>query len=220
MAIGWRNQYTRYREYFLNIVNLYKQKADLRAFLEIILSLSTIIIFVIFALKPTILTIISLVREIDEKKKIVLALTQKVTDLGTAGEVYVENQDSIPMINSAISTAPSPEDISKQILAIAAKNSTEVMGISIGQVTLIGNQESRNVSFEFKPLPENVNEMPFSVSVRGNYSDLLGFSKDFENSRIPSRIDILGINSNNTDTEQVIVAIISGRIPFLGGVNL
>ena len=68
MALGWRGQYYRYKDYFLNIVALYKQRRDLRAFLEVILSLSTVIIFVVFALKPTALTIISLYNEIKVKK--------------------------------------------------------------------------------------------------------------------------------------------------------
>src|SRR5687768_1922307 len=109
MALGWRDQYTRYREYYLNIVNLYKQKADLRAFLEIILSLITVTIFTIFAIKPTVLTIIGLVREIEDKKTTLAALEQKVKNLETAGNVYVENQDVIPIVNSAISTLPAPQ---------------------------------------------------------------------------------------------------------------
>ena len=45
MKQGWRGQYYRYRGYFLDILNLYKKRSDLRAFVEVILSLSTITIF-------------------------------------------------------------------------------------------------------------------------------------------------------------------------------
>ena len=62
MATGWRGQYIRYRGFFLNIVDLYKKRADLRAFLEVILSISTVTIFLLFALKPTMLTIVSFVK--------------------------------------------------------------------------------------------------------------------------------------------------------------
>lgn len=216
MAIGWRNQYTRYREFYLNIVNLYKQKADLRAFLEIILSLTTIIIFALFALKPTALTIIALVREINEKKTTLTALTQKVQDLETAGQVYVQNQDVIPLIAQSIGTAPAPQDISKQTLALAAKDSVEIMGLSVGQVILIGKEPAKKGKSEFKPLPNNASEMAFSISVRGDYPALMSYIKDFENLRLVSKIDILAINSSNTDKGRVIVAVISGRLPYLG----
>ena len=39
MALGWRKDYLRYRSYFLNIVSVYKQRRDLKAFLELILTL-------------------------------------------------------------------------------------------------------------------------------------------------------------------------------------
>lgn len=220
MAIGWRNQYGRYKEYYLNILNLYKQKADLRAFLEIILSLSTIIIFSVFALKPTALTIIALVKEINEKKITVSSLTQKVKNLEIAGEVYVQNQDVIPIVDSAISTIPSPENLAKQTLALSQKNTVEIMGLSIGQIILIGPPPEKKGKSEFKPLPNDAQEMPFSISVRGNYINLMSFINDFENLRIPSKIDIVGINSSVTVEEgKVLVIVISGRIPFLGEIK-
>lgn len=216
MAIGWRNQYSRYREFYLNIVNLYKQKADLRAFLEIILSLSTIIVFSIFALKPTALTIIALVREIKEKEITVAGLTKKVSDLEEAGNVYVQNQELIPIIDTAISTLPSPQEISMQAITLASKNSVEIMGISVGQITLTGPIPAKKGKSEFKTLPNNAMEMPFSISVRGVFPNIQSFLKDFENLRLTTKVDILGINSSNTEDGRIIVAIISGRAPYLG----
>lgn len=215
MAVSWRNQYTRYREFYLNIVNLYKQKADLRAFLEIILSLSTIILFSVFALKPTALTIIALVKEINEKKLTVTNLTKKVNDLEQAGEVYVANQNLIPMINTAISTLPTPETFSMQVLALGQSKSVEIMGLSVGQIVLVGEPPSKKGKSEFKPLPENANEMPFSVSVKGSYPNLINFISVFESMRIPVKIDLVGINSSTQVSERIIVAVISGRVPFL-----
>lgn len=215
MALSWRDQ-SRYREFYLNIVNLYKQKADLRAFLEIILSLSTITIFTLFALKPTVLTIISLVREINEKKIVVAGLTKKIKDLEIAGDTYIQNQEIIPIIDNAISTLPAPEVFSKQILALAGKNNVNVMGLSMGQVTLLGSPPVKKGKSDSKPLPENPSEMPFSVSVRGNYSDLSNFIRDLENLRIAAKIDLLGINSSNTENGMVVVSVVSGRIPYLG----
>ncbi|MDP1710294.1 MAG: hypothetical protein Q8L28_01635, partial [bacterium] len=92
MAQGWRKEYSRYKEYFLNVVNLYKQRADLRVFLEIILSLTTITIFAIFALKPTAVTIIGLVNEIKDKENSLSGLNQKINDLKTARNIYNQSQ--------------------------------------------------------------------------------------------------------------------------------
>ena len=40
--------------------------------------------------------------------------------------------------------------------------------------------------------------------------------KDFENLRIPVKMDVLSVNSSLTDLGQIIVAVISGRVPYIG----
>ena len=216
MAVGWRGSYLRYREYFLNIANLYKQRADLRAFLEIILSLSTITIFLLFALKPTALTIISLTQEIREKKQTVAELDKKISDLKIATSVFAQNQAFIPDINAAIGTIANPEVFAKQVQGLASKNGVSIQGMSIGQITLVGKDAGTKKSSETNPLPEGAREMQVSVSVKGDYIALLSFIKDLQNLRLANKVDILGISASTTESGRVIVAVISGRVPFLG----
>jgi hypothetical protein len=215
MALGWRGSYTRYKEFFLNISALYKKRPDLRAFLEIILSLSTVIIFLLFALKPTVITIVSLLQQIKEKQNTLSVLTQKVADLQVAGNLLQKNQNFIPIINIAVPSRPSPNTLSEQALGLAAKNSASILGVSINQITLMGVDTSKGVP-GIKPLPANAKEMSFSISIRGAFSNLATFIKDFENLRVVKKIDTLGITSSVTDKGLVIVAIISGRVPYLG----
>lgn len=216
MALGWRGQYYRYREYFLNILDLYKRKADLRAFIEIILSLSTITIFLVFALKPTALTIISLVQEINEKRATLDALNQKINDLATAQTVYAQDKALIPSVDTAVPTKPEPDVISKQLVGLAAKDSVNILGLSIGQVTLIGKETSTRRSSDFKPLPGQAHEMSVSINVQGDYPALLSFVSDFENLKIASKIDVVGISVSQASGQSVIVALISARVPYLG----
>ena len=215
MALGWRDSYTRYREFFLNISELYKKRADLRAFLEIILSLLTITIFLLFALKPTIVTIIDLLGQIKEKQGTLAALTQKVNNLQVASGLLTQDQNFISDIDTAVPTSPNPDILSGQVLGLAVKNSVDILGISVDQATLVGPPVARAAT-GLTPLPGNADEMSFSISVRGTYPNLILFIKDFENLRITKIIDTLGINASVTDKGLVIVAIISGRVPILG----
>jgi hypothetical protein len=215
MALGWRGSYARYREFFLNISELYKKRADLRAFLEIILSISTITIFLLFALKPTVITIIGLLQQIKEEQATLSALTQKVSDLQVAGGLLTQNQKFIPDIDTAVPTSPIPDVLSGQILGLAAKNSVDILGISVDQVTLVGPVAGKGAT-GLKALPGNAKEMSFSVSVKGAYPNLVLFIKDFENLRITKIIDTLATTSSVTDKGLVIVSVISGRVPYLG----
>lgn len=215
MATGWRTQYYRYKDLFLNIVVLYKQRRDLRAFLELVLSLSTVIIFVIFALKPTAVTIISLYTQIKDKQETLNSLNQKVVNLQTANNIFNKNKNVIPDVDTSISTNPEPDTISKQILGLAGKDSVSLLGLSIGQVTLIGKNTTPKDS-SIKPLPGGAQSMPISISVKGNYPGLITFIKDIEDLRIPVKIDSLTINSSQTEGGSVIVGTITARVPYLG----
>lgn len=215
MALGWKGPYSRYREFFLNIAAIYKKSAELRAFLEIILSLSTVIIFLLFALKPTVITIIDLTQEIKGKQATLSGLTKKVNDLQKADSLIQQEQAFIPNINLAVFSLPKPHIFAEQVLGLSAKNSVDILGFSIDQITLVGTSLIKSTS-EFKPLPGDAKEMPFSLSIRGTYSNLAAFVKDFEKLRISTKIDSLGMNSSVTEGGLTITAVVSGRVPYLG----
>lgn len=183
--------------------------------MEIMLSLSTIIIFLLFALKPTAVTIIDLLQQIKEKQATLAGLTKKVSDLQTAGSLLQQNQAFIPNVNLAVFSFPRPNIYAQQILGLAAKNSVDILGFSMDQITLVGTSSSKTVT-GFTPLSGDAKEMPFSLSIRGSYPNLASFLKDIENLRVSTKIDSLGINSSVSDKGLVITAVISGRVPYIG----
>jgi hypothetical protein len=185
-------------------------------FLELILSLSTVIIFVAFALKPTALTIISLYNQIKAEQATLNVLNQKISDLQTANNVYDQDQNVIPDIDTAIFTYPEPDTISKQIIGLSSKDSVNLLGISIGQVLLLGQIKSVKTASDLSPLPDNAQAMPISISFKGSYQNLITFIKDFENLRTPVKIDSLTVSSSQTQEGSTIVCVISGRIPYIG----
>lgn len=216
MATNWREQYLRYKDFYLNIQSLYKQRSDLRAFLEIILSISTVIVFLTFALKPTALTIISLYGQIQEKKQTSADLSKKLTDLQTANANFTKNESVIPDIDISVGNFPQPSVIVQQIQAAAVKDSVTILGVSVGEVILTGSVSGKKLSSDLKPLPGGAREMPISISAKGSYSSLSTFLADLENLRTIINLDSVGINSSETEQGKTIVSIISGRVPFLG----
>lgn len=218
MAVGWRGQYYKYREFSLNLLALYKQRSDVQAFLEIVLSLTTLIVFMVFAIKPTALTMISLNKEIKAKEETLNGLNQKITNLQAANEVFAQNANLIPNIEEAIFNSPKPSLLSGQILGAANKNAVTVVGISIGQTTILGKvtmKSEKDPKNEVKPLPNNANSIPVSISVKGDYKSLISFLRDLENLRIPIRIDSTTISSSQI-TSNNLTEMINGRVPFIG----
>ncbi len=198
-------------------MTLYKKRADLRMFLEVILSLSTVTVFLVFALKPTAITIIDLIQKIDQKKKTVESLDTKLTNLATAQGFFEQGGPISTVIESSVPSQPEPDSFSGQIQGIAAKNSVRLLGLSVGEITLQGKvTQKKKTNSDFKPLPSDAKEMPVSISATGTFSSLNSFIKDLEQIRRPIQVDVLGINSTQTDAGQIISVIISGRVPYLG----
>lgn len=216
MATGWKSSYFRYRELFLNVSELYKKRADLRSFLEIVLSIVAVIIFSIFAIKPTALTIINLLQQIKVEKQTIVDLNKKINSLQLANSLLVQNEGRLENINIAVPSAPAPDVFAKQIQGLSMKDGVTLSGISIDDIVLLGTPKSVKASGDLKPLPEKANEMAFSINVRGNYPNIDMFIKDLENLRVVVSIDSLTISSSLTESGRVIVAIITGRVPYIG----
>lgn len=219
MATGWKSSYFRYRELFLNVSSLYKKRADLRAFLEIILSITAVIVFSVFAIKPTALTIINLLQQIKLEKQTISDLNTKIANLEKANNILSQNSGSLDAINMAVASAPAPEIFTKQIQGLSYKNSVTLTGFSINEVVLVGTPKSGKTGKSLKQLPEKANEMEFSINIRGNYVNIDSFIKDLENLRVINTIDTLTISSSVNDSVRSITAIISGRVPYLGSEN-
>ena len=216
MALGWKRGYLRYRSYFLDIINLYKKRQDIKMFLEILLTLTTISFFTVFALRPTLVTIIALVKEIKAKEETVAKMDTKIQNLREAQAIFTKEQARINLLNEAVPDQPSPETFIRQIEGLAAKHAVNILGATIGEVTLLGPEKLRKSSFEEEALPEGAGSLSFSLSVTGNYQALVNFLTELEALRRPIKIDSTNISSStNQDGQEQIIFVITGRAPYL-----
>ncbi len=214
MALGWRGSYLRYRDYFLNIINVYKQKPDVKMFLEILLSVGTISLFAIFAIKPTIITIIDLVNQLQSREQTLSQMNRKIDNIQTARALFNANQTTIALVPEAVPTDPSPDVFARQIEGLSKKNSANLLGVSIGDITLIGKSSQTVRQTDFAPLPEGAKEVSFSISLEGDYTSLIAFMTSLQNLRRPVKVDVFNISSSKTKTGSALVLLISGRVPY------
>ena len=215
MALNWKKDYVRYKELFLKLLIVYKKRNDIRMFLEILLSLITITVFSIFALKPTLLTISQLIKDNREKEETINKMEQKIKNIATAQNIYNQNIEKISLIEQAVPNTPTPENLLRQIEGIAYTNSVTVIGSSVNEVVLIGEEKKKNNKNEIKNLPENVSTITFSVNLTGPYLSLYSFLFNLENSRRPLIIDNININSSKKENESIIVMSITGQTPYI-----
>lgn len=101
-----------------NFMSNQKVKEDLEKFydkpvtkvsLELVLSLVTVLLFAVFALRPTLNTMSQLTKEIEDKKVIETGLTRKLTALATAQNEYLTYRDRFDILEEAIHESPTLE---------------------------------------------------------------------------------------------------------------
>lgn len=208
MALGWRKDYLRYKSYYLDILNLYKRREDLRIFLEIILSLVTISFFSLFALRPTFLTIAVLLKEINTKKETIAKMDAKIENLQTAQNILSQESARIPILELSIPTFPQPQNFVHQIEGIAVAAQTQILGIRVDEIPLKGDVPVKDQR-----------EMGFSVSATGSFQNLFSFLKNLENLRSPVKIDILGISLAKKEQGNILTLVVTGKVPYLGDIK-
>lgn len=165
-----------YQRYFLNIVSLYKQRRDVKAYLELLLSIGAISILIVFAIKPTIVTITDLLTRINSEKETSEKLDIKIKDLGIAQDLYNQQESNINLLNSAVPDNADVASYIRQVEGLVQKNSLTTTSITVNQVPLIGNNPITNPSLG----------VTSSITVSGTYENLQSFIKDLENLRRPA----------------------------------
>lgn len=216
MAQGWKKDYTRYKGFFLDILNVYNSKPNLKIYLELILSLSTIMIFAIFAIKPTILTIVEINNEIKGKEATIAKLEKKLSDLQKASSLLQNQSQNLKLINESVPTNADIENAIRQIETISSNNSVKLSSLTSADLLLKGTTDKKKKNSELKSLPNSSNELPISFSVSGEYQNLYLFLQSIENLRRPLKMDsFIFASTKSTDDKKLITLTITGRLPFL-----
>lgn len=216
MALGWKNQYSKYKDFFLNAYDSYKKKEEARMFLEILLSLSVAAFFTFLALRPTVLTILDLLKTIEEKERIVAVMDEKISNLETARQMYDRNIQTAQMAEVAVPEVPSPDTFSRQVLGLGQGGTVVLGGIAIEKVILSGEIVDQT-SGDLESLPEKAHPMDFSLNISSpSFSSMNNFLSGLKSLRIPISLDTYTISSQQEDEIFNLILAVTGRSPYLG----
>lgn len=222
MDKGWRKNYLRYKSFFLNVVTQYKNRSDLKAYLEILLSLVTISIFSIFALRPTLLTIAGLITEIEDKKEVIAEMDTKIENLSKAQILFDRNRQEITLLeNFVIPKEPNTDIFARQIEGLSNRHQVGVLSMSLGEANILGAESGSKNKDEKKDEPK---QMEFSVSLTGGqeqYPLFFNFLKDFESLRTVTDINGLTLSLKDVrDLEQKnLTFTIDGNLPYINEIE-
>lgn len=177
MAINYRNSLSRYRRYLV----VSRQQPLMRASLYVILSLILVIVLLVSALRPTLVTIAGLLGQINQNKTIEKKLDEKIIALQQAAEVLQEIEPRLGVLDEAVP----PE---------------AMWGKFGGEIGLAATESGITLkSFVLNPAGaedgEKLAKWYFTLSGSGSYADAKRFVVEMENMRrvvVVSTFDIIG----------------------------
>lgn len=221
MEASWRRNYLRYKSFFLNILSQYKERSELKAYLEILLSLTTISVFAIFALRPTILTIAELIGQIEEKKDTVARMDQKIENLSSAQSLYDREGANIELlINYSIPKSTNSDIFARHVEALSVKHSLSITTFKLGRGPIYKKDNSGFIVGTDVSETTNKSGLDFNLTVTSsldNYAGVESFLREFENLRTPPEIRSVNLNAKSEDrsAEKSLVLSIEGSLPYL-----
>lgn len=215
MRSDWKKDYFRYKDFFLNVWKIYSSKPNILLYLELILSIGAIALFAVFAIRPTILTILELRNEIKSKEATIAKMDTKIRNLRTASNVLQQEAEKLRLIDLAVPKSPDIESYITQIENLATLRQLTINTLTFNDVLIKGKAPS-NKSKDLESMPSNSLGLPFSVTlISPSYQPIKDFISDLENMKRPFKVDAMTIGSSIVDGNRMLTLTITGRVPYI-----
>lgn len=188
---------SKYREY-LKLLPPGIQNYNTKAVTALILTFIAMAFFGIFAINPTLSTIITLKRQLVDSRLVHEKLQTKIRNLSSLQQQYNTLTPDLPIVFNAIPQSPNAPSLIGQIIAQSQKNNTQVVSFRASEMDLSDNQKTASAS-----------SFIFFVQAQGSYDNLINFSRSVAKL---SRIMTIESMTINKDVKQNILILgLSGR---------
>ena len=213
-----------FRNYAKNLAVVYNRRKDVRAYMELLLSISVIIGFGLFAIKPTLLTIIELNKQINAKEETLSLLDQKIDALEEAQGIFSRNRDLVELLSTAVPNSPFPVRYSRQLEGLSKRAGTSIISVSTGEAVLSGASHVKQDASQAQDLellesidtyPSEVSSLVYTIDVSGDYPSIVLFLQQLESLRRSIFIDIFSMRLEDETLGEGLIFSISGRVPYL-----
>lgn len=193
--------YSRYFTYIKPVTKL----PIVRTYGSTIFTLVVIIIFIFYAIKPTVETILVLQKKLENSTQVLRAVNQKANNLSQAKQNY-ENLD--PVIKSKIETSI-PSTVSLGSITQTLESSAKVHEASVSAIQIQPLVIDTNTDNHLGTL----SEVAFTYNVEGEYRNLILLLQDLKSSARLISIDSLSLSKTSEGPE--IVMSISGKAYYI-----
>lgn len=201
-TLGYQ-KYHQYSRYFTDLSRFYKTKKG-RVYTGIIAALIAINFFIFFAIKPTLVTIVQLVKQVRDQKELSQDMDKKITALNSAQSEYSLIENQLYLVDQALPKKPDLTILIKELEALATKSQVAIAGSRISEV---------QISSQEKP-EEGKQPIKFTFTAVGDYPRLKEFMSSLSNLRRIVTIEGFSFQ-NNKDNPGLLTLSIDAKAWYL-----
>jgi len=166
---------------YLQFLPDFKQEKA-QKFTTLILTFFALSFFGLFAINPTLSTIVELNKQLEDNRLIDEKLSQKISNITTLQQEYTTLQSDLPIIFSSIPKSPEVPLFVAQIQAVAINSNTTIETLQTFPVDINKN-----------PVQRQFSSYSFAITADGNYNDLSNFLSGLSSMLRIVEIDIISL---------------------------
>jgi len=160
----------KFREYLKLLPNMKNERT--KAITMLIFTFIALSILGIFAINPTLSTIIDLKKQLDDDEFVHQQLTTKMNNLSSLQLQYNELSNDLPVVYDAIPDNAKVTFLLGQVETIAKRSNIQLQFIRVSEVPLGDAKQKKNLSNA---------DFEFSLQGTGTYDDMLVFAESLTN---------------------------------------
>lgn len=142
------------------------KKENTRLLTTLILTFFALGFFGIFAINPTITTIIELQKTLEDSEFTHQQLTTKISNLSSLQQQYTGMQQDLSVIEDAIPKEAHPTELTGQIHTLTKEYNLSIRNLRVAEVTLTGGKTADNKGLSYV----------FNLEAYGTYEDMMEFA--------------------------------------------
>lgn len=177
--------------------------------LELFLSICAIVFFAAFAIRPTLLTMSDLIKEIEDKRTLDTQLRQKITALGAAQTDFLAVESRVGVLDEALPRGVNMTYTLKVIEKIASDQ-----GLAISNMTVLEIPQDPPEDATISQLERQ--SMSIQVTVAGQYQGIREFAEQLRNSRRSFVIERITFSTQDSRGQRTLEATMLIGAPYFG----
>lgn len=196
---------SKYKQYLQFLRFAVTEREDVKLYLELFLTLGAITFFVLFAIRPTVTTILALNQQIESQRTVSQKLEQKLANLAAASANRQEFEENKIMAQQAIPDGEAAALATRQLEALAARSRVNLQTTTLGRLDKVNSKDAK----------DNIEKISISAAATGTPEEIFEFLSKIGKLRRPILWETLQVAGRPAGAATTIDISFAGALPFV-----